>query len=199
MQGHDIPYGSSEVDVASLAGGSNVLTKDPPVPGKMQTAAYMDPTPLDSPRAIGANQAVWYGWLSEPQMVAGMGRLLIDSLIKMPVSTTPTVARPPLIQRSAYEQIAHYRHQQDLNFLSRQLGPRDDSNTRFSNIAADDLGNAGPGVSGPRVKTSGQAGRVVQPSGAVSTPPIEHSLYLAAWRVPRFSTEPYTIIPESSP
>ena len=198
MQGHDIPYGSTEVDVAFLAGGDKVLATDPPKPGQMRTAAYMDPTPLDTPKAIGANQSIWYGWLSEPQFAAGMGRLLIDALIKMPVSSSPTVARPPLIQRSAYEQINHYRHQQDLNLLSRQMGLRDDSNTRFSGLVVGDDGLPTRQV-GPRVKTSGQQGTVVQPSSAVSAPPIEHSLYMAAWRVPRFSTEPYTIVPESTP
>jgi hypothetical protein len=200
MQGHSIPYGATEVDVAFLAGGDKVLATDPPKAGQIRSGTYDANTQFDSPKSWGALQAIYYGWLAEPTAQIGMGRLLVDSLIKMPVSSSPTVVRPPLIQRSAYEQIAHYRHQQDLNLLSRQQGLRDDAMTRYSEFEVDAQGNSTT-PRGPRVKTSGQAGYrgPVQPSGATSMPPIEHSLYSAAWRVPRFSTEPFTILPQSSP
>lgn len=203
-QGHDIPYGNTNVDVNFLASGDPTLFKDPPVPAEIRSGQYMNSTVLDegSMRATGALQSIFYGWLSEPANQTGIGRLLVDALIKMPISSSPTVVRPPLIQRSAYEQIAHYRHQQDLNLLSRQMGLRDDSMTRFSSFEVDKQGNTTT-PRGPRIKTTGQASQSItgplQPSGATSVPPMEHSLYLAAWRIPRFSTEPFTIVPQSSP
>jgi hypothetical protein len=201
MQGYSIPFGASMADVQQLAAGDAIIDRDPPVPAEIRTGTYMENTEL-APKAVGAEAMTWYGWMSAPPQQKGVGRLLIDALIKMPVSSSPTVVRPPLIQRSAYEQINHYRTQMDMNFLSRQMGLRDDSNTRFSPgvVGKDGL----PTISmGPRVKTSGQmSGSTlgpVQPSGATSMPPIEHSLFTAAWRIPRFSTTPYTIIPQSSP
>jgi hypothetical protein len=182
--------GATTINLLQVIGGDPLAKMDPLKPGQVRGGVYMENSAM-VPEFMGAQQAAWYGWLSEPPAQRGVGRLLVDALIKMPVSSSPTVVRPPLIQRSAYEQIAHYRVGFDMNYLSRQMGLRDDSNTNFESR-----------VGAARLKTSGQIGAAgggpIQPSGATSTPPIEHSLYMAAWRVPRFSTEPFTVIPQST-
>lgn len=147
-----------------------------------------------APLPISALNAVEYGWLAAPPQVGGMSMgaspaeamstLAVDQLNKMPVSSSPTVVRAPQFQRSLYEQFNHYRTSWPLYLGWRSI--RDDSNTNFESR-----------VGAMRVKPSANPGGAGQnqPGGVRMNPPLSHDMMSAAWRVPRFSTEPYTIIP----
>jgi hypothetical protein len=159
-------------------------------PGQIPTREYAPKAVVDDDAA----QATWYGWLSGTPQVGSMSygdpngsmsSFFVDQVRKMPISSSSTVVRAPARQRSLYERYNHYRQRFELYTGWRVM--RDDSNTLI-----DYRGGA------LRVKPQPTAGGGNLPGGVRMNAPLSHDMMSAAWRIPRFSTEPYTIIPQGT-
>jgi hypothetical protein len=156
-------------------------------PAQVNTGTRAVPQEL---QRVGSAQAAYYGWYATPPQVEGMSTYWVDQIIAMPVSSAPWTTQPPQQRRSFAEREAHYRSHSPLFLGAMQRAIRDDTNTQL------DIRTGAAPVK-PSVNPTSYGSN--QPGGVRMSPALGYDALLPAWRVPRFSTEPYTIVPIASP
>lgn len=147
----------------------------------------------DTPRTVTGNYpdtaerintaplASMYGWISRPNQTKGMSVLFVDQINRLPNATLVGQTQSTL-QRSNDAPFNHYR-------TSWWLYSGWDPVFRFANTALDMRWS----VAKPGTLSNAQPNNL--PSGARMGP--YNSPFAAAWQIPRFSTEPNTIIPQA--
>lgn len=166
--------GSTAVGFAAIFGERNpaLVSSTPRPAGNVKTPAE----PVGN-----APQAVQYGWIGSQHLVDGMSVLYVDQEIPLPAQGVQTTLRDTL-GRSAYAPFAHYR-------AGHWLYLRWDPIFRFANTALDmrfQVGKPTP-LSNEQPYNLPGSSRM----GGYNAP------FRAAQRVPRFSAEPFTIIPQA--
>lgn len=175
-QGARPPGGSSiAVTMAAIFGERNPATvsSTPRPAGNVKTAAE---------HVANAPRAVQYGWFGEDAyQTDGMSVLYVDKLIPVPGQGVQAQTKDA-IGRSNYAPFVHYR-------AAHWLYSRWDPIFRFANTALDmrfQVGHPAPLSNEVPYNLPGSSRM-----GGYNAP------FRAAQRVPRFSTEPYTIIPQA--
>ena len=170
------PGGSSSL--GSLAGVFNEanpaqITSTPRPAGTM---------PQHSEKVISAPLAVAYGWIgNDAYQTDGMSVLYVDSVRPAPQPGIRTIVGD-MLGRSAYAPYNHYR-------TGHWLYSRWDPIFRFANTAMDMRFSVGK----PPPLSNDSPGNL--PFGARMGPYA--APFRSAYQVPRFSTEPFTIIPQA--
>lgn len=165
---------SMAIGMPAIFGETNpaMISSTPRMAGNVKTA---------SEKVSDAPTAVQYGWIGNREyQTDGMSVLYLDKVIPLNSDGIQTGVRDT-IGRSAYAPMVHFR-------AAHWMYSRWDPIFRFANTAMD----MRFGVGRPAPLTNAAPGNL--PSGARMGPYA--APYRAAYRVPRFSTEPFTIIPK---
>lgn len=146
------------------------------------------PRPAGSIKAMaepihGKPLVVANGWIDRPSQVGGMSTLYMDQIVPIPAQGVQTATRSAIGQ-SAYAPYMHYRG-------AHWLYSKWDPIFRYANTAMDMRFQVGR----PGFLSNEQPGNI---PGTARMGPYA-APYRAAWQVPRFSSEPFTIIPRSGP
>lgn len=123
------------------------------------------------------------GWINRPNQTKGMSVLYVDQLNQQPLPNMSGHTRSA-INESSYAPIVHYR---GAHWLFAGWDPV----YRFANTAMDMRFSVGR-----RPNQTGTANTPAVVPGTATMGPYAVP-FTQAWRVPRFSTEPNTIIPQS--
>lgn len=170
------PSGSESVQVPSLAA----------IFGEANPAQVSEtPRPVGTYPAKGENielqqSAVANGWMFQPRQVSGMSVLYVDSVQRIPDPSISGITNSS-IRHSTYVPYNHITH-------AHWLYSRWDPIQRFTNTYMDvrfAAGHIAPLSNGEPGNIPGTA-----KMGPYAAP------FRQAWLVPRFSTEPNTIIPQ---
>lgn len=124
------------------------------------------------------------GWIDRPSQTKGMSVLYIDQVLHLPDAQVSAQGLQSNIARSRY---APYTHVRNAWWLYRDWMPV----RRFINTEMDmrfQVGKVAP-------FSNEQRGNL---PGGVQMGPY-YAPFRGAWLVPRFSTEPYTVIPQPAP
>ncbi len=145
----------------------------------------------DTPRPVGIYPAtaepihgkplaVANGWIDRPNQTKGMSVLMVDHIVHMPDAEVRGITASA-INHSRY---VPYNHPRNQFWMNSNWDPI----YRYANTNIDLRWSVGH----PTPLSNQQPTNV--PSGARMGPYA--APFRTAWRVPRFSTEPYTIIPQ---
>ena len=140
-------------------------------------------TPARAVRVESAPTLIANGWVDSRQQTGGMSTLYIDQIQRQPDAEIQGTLKSA-INHSRY---APYVHQRSGHWLNARWDPI----FRFANTAMDmrwKVGHIG-------LQTQGNTGQTV-PGSAIMGPYA--APFRVAYQVPRFSTEPNTIVPQSS-
>ena len=178
MRALKAPGGStSQGNVAAIFGETNPsnATDTPRVAGNIPARGL----PVET-----APMAVLYGSMgNDPWQTGGMSVLWVDQINRLPSNGVQGLTKSAIGQ-SGYAPFQHYRF---VNWLNDNWDPI----RRYNNTAMDMRWRA------PHVAPVSNDSPLNMPGGTRMGPPYAPSR--SAYLTPRFSAEPYTIIPQASP